>query len=73
MQILGKDLDLLGITYFKEHNLISVAPILYLRNQASAMSKYFNNLTTSNQIKMMYAILDKEEIHLHTLIKAMYK
>lgn len=37
------------------------------------MGKHFNNLTSAGQVEIMHTILDKEEIHLHTSIKAMYK
>ena len=29
IQIFGENLDLLGITYFNKHNLVSIAPVLY--------------------------------------------
>ena len=68
MQMFEKDLDSVRITYLREHNLISIASVLYLYKQTCVINKHFNNLTYARQIKMIYAILEEKETYLHTLL-----
>ncbi len=72
-QMLAKDLDPLGKTYLRKHELISNAPVVRSRKRACIISDHFSNLPPAGQVEMMYAILDEEETHLHTLIKSSYK
>lgn len=72
-QIFAKDLDLLGETYLREHELTSNAPVVWSRKLARVISNYFSNLPPAGQVEIMHVILDEEKIRLHTLIKSNYK
>lgn len=72
MQMLVKYLDLLKMMYLKKHKMILIALILSSCKQAHVISKYFNTFPPASQIKIMHAILDKEETHLYILIKFTY-
>ena len=71
--MLAKDLDLLGKTYLREYKLISNAPAIQSCELARIISNHFSNLPLAGQVKMMYAILNKKETHLYTLIKSTYE
>lgn len=71
--MLIKDLDLLSITYLKKYKLILITFILQSYKQAYIINKYFNNLCLTDQVKIIYMILDEEKTQLHTLIKCIYK
>ncbi len=72
-QMLAKDLDPLGETYLREHELTSNTPVVRSRELACVISNHFSNLPPAGQVEMMHAILDEEETCLHTLIKSSYE
>lgn len=55
------NLELLQSFYFREYNLMSIAPVVRFLDQACTISKQFNNLLLAEQVQMMYAILNKEK------------
>ena len=67
------NLEPLQSTYLREHNLTSIAPIVRSLEQTCAMGEKFNNLPPAGQVQMMHAILDKEKIRLHAMIRATLK
>lgn len=67
------NLESLQSLYLTKYNLISITPDIRSPEQARIMSKQFNNLPSARQVQMIYAILNEEEIRLHTMIRAMLK
>lgn len=55
------NLEPLQSFYFREYNLMSIAPVVRFLDQACTISKQFNNFLLAEQIQMMYAILNKEK------------
>lgn len=47
---LMNDLELLQSTYLRKHNLTSIAPIVRFPEQAYAMGKQFNNLSSAGPV-----------------------
>lgn len=63
-QILVKDLDLLDEMYLEKHKLTSNALGVQFCKLARVISNYFSYLLPTNQVKMIYTILNKDETHL---------
>ncbi len=63
----------LQFLYLTKYNLTSIVPIMRSPKQARAIGEQFNNLPPTEQVQMMYAILNKEETRLHAMIRAMFK
>lgn len=64
------NLESLQSLYLREHNLISIAPVVRFSEQVCAIDEQFNNLPFAGQVQMIYAILDKKQTHLHAIIRA---
>lgn len=73
VQMLAKDLDLLGETYLRKQKLTSNTPVIQSYELICIINNHFDNLPPAGQVKIMHAILNKEETCLHTLIKSTYE
>lgn len=67
---LMKKLEPLQPLYLTEHNLTLITPIVRFPEQDYIIGELFTNLPPAEQTKMMHIILNKEEKHLHVIIRA---
>ena len=61
VQMLAEDLDSLGETYFRKHELTLNAPVVQSAKLACVISYYFSIFPFFGQVEIMHAILNKKK------------